>query len=206
MIYLVRHGQTAFNLEQRHHGHTDSPLTRLGREQARLAGNTLLTLVDPQNSVVFTSPLGRTLQTAEIIWRVARITAPIVIDPDLMEIGMGSAEGMTEAEMRERWPGAKTASAHESMTLQSPDGESLEALTKRLRRALGRVARHNAASRIIVSHGVSGRVLRALHLGLSSADVYRLDAPQDALFCLNDIGVTRYSISRTKSPLKARTS
>jgi probable phosphoglycerate mutase len=157
-------------------------------------------------SVVFASPLGRALQTAEIIWRIARIAAPIIIDPDLMEIGMGSAEGITETEMHERWPTSKAASAHEPMTLQSPDGESLEALAKRLRRALHRVARHNAVSRIIVSHGVSGRMLRALHLGLSSVDVHSLDAPQDALFCLKDIGVTRYSFSQTKSPLETHAS
>jgi len=37
IIYLVRHGQTEFNLERRHHGHIDSPLTELGRGQARRA-------------------------------------------------------------------------------------------------------------------------------------------------------------------------
>src|SRR6266542_2117883 len=102
-----------------------------------------------------------------------------------MEIGMGSAEGMTQAEMEKRWPGPQAVSASEAMSLQSPDGESLAALAELLARALRRVADHHAASRIVVSHGVAGRVLRALHLGLSNVEACRLDAPQDALFRLN---------------------
>ena len=104
MIYLVRHGQTDFNLERRHHGQIDSPLTELGREQARRAGEMLTTLIDPRDGVIFSSPLGRALQTARIIADVAAIERSIIVDPDLMEIGMGSAEGMTQAEMEQRWP------------------------------------------------------------------------------------------------------
>jgi Histidine phosphatase superfamily (branch 1) len=57
-MYLVRHGQTEFNLERRHHGRLDSPLTEQGREQARRAGETLATLIAPRDSVIFSSPLG----------------------------------------------------------------------------------------------------------------------------------------------------
>jgi probable phosphoglycerate mutase len=193
MIYLVRHGQTAFNLEQRHHGHTDSPLTELGREQARRAGETLATLIDPRDCVIFSSPLGRALQTANIIADVTAVQRPLIVAADLIEIGMGSAEGMTQAEMEKRWPALQAAAASETMSLQSPDGEDLEAFTERLDRALRRVADHYAASRIIVSHGVAGRVLRGLYLGLNTADAFRLDAPQDALFRLNGGEVTLFS-------------
>jgi broad specificity phosphatase PhoE len=193
MIYLVRHGQTAFNLERRHHGHTDSPLTELGREQARRAGETLATLIDPRDCVILSSPLGRALQTANIIADVTVVERPIIVAADLIEIGMGSAEGMTQAEMEKRWPALQAAAASETMSLQSPDGEDLEALTRRLDRALRRVADHYAESRIIVSHGVAGRVLRGLYLGLNTADAFRLDAPQGALFRLNGGEVTLIS-------------
>jgi probable phosphoglycerate mutase len=193
MIYLVRHGQTAFNLEQRHHGHTDSPLTELGREQARRAGETLATLIDPRDCVIFSSPLGRALQTANIIADVTAVQRPLIVAADLIEIGMGSAEGMTQAEMEKRWPALQAAAASETMSLQSPDGEDLETLTRRLDRALRRVADHYAESRIIVSHGVAGRVLRGLYLGLNTADAFRLDAPQDALFRLTGGEVTLIS-------------
>jgi probable phosphoglycerate mutase len=193
MIYLVRHGQTAFNLEQRHHGHTDSPLTELGREQARRAGETLATLIDPRDCVIFSSPLGRALQTANIIADVTAVQRPLIVAADLIEIGMGSAEGMTQAEMEKRWPALQAAAASETMSLQSPDGEDLETLTRRLDRALRRVADHYAESRIIVSHGVAGRVFRGLYLGLNTADAFRLDAPQDALFRLTGGEVTLIS-------------
>jgi probable phosphoglycerate mutase len=118
----------------------------------------------------------------------------MIVDPDLMEIGMGSAEGMTQAEMETRWPGSCVVSSSETMSVQSPDGESLEALARRLNRALRRIDNHRAASRIVVSHGIAGRVLRALHLGLSNAEALGLDTPQDALFRLNGSEVTRISL------------
>jgi broad specificity phosphatase PhoE len=190
LIYLVRHGQTEFNLARRHHGHSDSPLTELGREQAQRAGAALAARIDRNDAVIFSSPLGRALDTARIIAHVAAIE-DIVIDPDLMEIGMGSAEGMTELEMAEHWPGGQGVAVHGMMSLQSPDGESLHALAERLERALCRVVRHAAVSRIVVSHSVAGRLLRGLHLGLDTVHALRLDAPQDGLFRLNGSEVTR---------------
>jgi broad specificity phosphatase PhoE len=54
---------------------------------------------------------------------------------------------------------------------------TLEALAKRLKRALRRVADHHAASCIFVSHGLAGRTPRALHPGLGNAEALRADAP-----------------------------
>ncbi|MPZ32477.1 MAG: histidine phosphatase family protein [Rhodospirillales bacterium] len=182
MIYLVRHGETEFNVARRHQGHTDSPLTELGRRQARGAARALAGLVEAQHTVIFASPLGRALTTAQIIADTIGITAPIITDADLKEVRMGSAEGMTEAEMTERWPERHPLSAVDSLSFESPDGERLEALSTRLRRVLTRVVTHDATSRILVSHGVAGRVLRMLHLDLDPADAIRLDAPHDVLF------------------------
>lgn len=182
MIYLVRHGETELNVARRHQGHTDSPLTELGRRQARGAARALAGLVDAQHTVIFASPLGRALATSQIIADTIGITTPIIIDADLKEIWMGSAEGMTEAEMTERWPERHALSAPDSLSFESPDGESLEALGVRLHRVLMRAVAHDATSRILVSHGVAGRVLRTLHLGLDPADAVLFDAPQDVLF------------------------
>jgi broad specificity phosphatase PhoE len=182
MIYLVRHGETELNVARCHQGHTDSPLTELGRRQARGAARALARLVEAQHTVIFASPLGRAFTTAQIIADTIGITTPIVIDADLREIWMGSAEGMTEAQMTERWPERHTLSAIDSLSFESPDGERLEALSNRLRRVLTRVATHDAMSHIVVSHGVAGRVFRTLHLDLDPADAIRFDAPQDVFF------------------------
>ncbi|WP_203563851.1 phosphoglycerate mutase family protein [Deefgea sp. CFH1-16] len=67
-IYLLRHGQTKFNLERRMQGHCDSALTELGVAQARAMGATLRAeLGSLDNWQVFASPLGRTMQTAELV-------------------------------------------------------------------------------------------------------------------------------------------
>ena len=191
MIYLIRHGQTEFNLVHRHHGWTDSPLTPLGREQARRAGAALAGLIVPVATVVFSSPLGRALDTARIILDVADIAAPLTTDANLMEIGMGSCEGLTEAEMRLRYPELGEPSPPATMSLQSPDGESLEALAARLDRAPHRVLADPSGTRIIVSHGVAIRMLQALYLGRTVADVATFDAPQDAMFQLDHGSVSR---------------
>lgn len=191
MIYLVRHGQTAFNLERRHQGHVDSPLTQRGREQARRAGIALAALLDPPNTVVFSSPLGRAFQTARIVAEATAVERPIIVDPDLMEIGMGSCEGITEAELAKRWPGSEIPLTGEGMSFLSPDGESLAALAERLSRALRRVGDHGASSCIVVSHGITNRVMRALYLGLSPTAAVGMDAPQDALFQLHGGDIMR---------------
>src|SRR5579872_572266 len=195
MIYLVRHGETEFNTARRHQGHVDSSLTQLGQRQARAAGNMLAGLVDARDAIIFSSPLGRALVTAEIIADAIGITIPIIKDSDLMEIWMGSAEGMTEHEMSKRWPQRQLLSASDSLSFESPDGEHLDALSERLNRALTRVMVHPERSRVIVSHGVAGRVLRTLHLGLEAAEAIHFDAPQNALFRLEPGRVTRVSFA-----------
>lgn len=195
MIYVVRHGETEFNVARRHQGHVDSPLTQLGLKQAQGVGRALGELVDPRDTIIFSSPLGRALMTAEIAANVIGGNIPIIVDPDLMEISMGSAEGMTETEMSDRWPGRHALSASDSLSFESPDGEHLDMLSVRLRRALKRAASHAVQSRILVSHGVAGRVLRALHLGLDPAEAVRFDAPQDVFFRLSDREISRISFA-----------
>jgi broad specificity phosphatase PhoE len=185
-IYLVRHGQTEFNRQRRHHGHTDSPLTALGKHQAHRAGQLLKGLADPSDVAIWSSPLGRAAHTATIIAQELGVTAPIVFDPDLREIGMGSAEGLLDAELpglRSR-PGCGNGSS--SMTTTAPDGETLAALALRLDRALRQVHAHAAGSRIVVTHGVAARVIRGNRLGLDAAEAMRLEAPQDAMFRIDE--------------------
>jgi probable phosphoglycerate mutase len=195
MIYLVRHGETELNVAGRHQGHIDSPLTELGRRQARAAAKALVGRIDPHDMVIFASPLGRALTTAQIIADILGTARSIIIDPDLKEISMGSAEGMTEVEMTERWPERQATLAADSLSFEAPDGERLSALSERLRRALSRASAHTAASRILVSHGIAGRVLRTIYLKRDLAEAVRLDAPQDVLFRLGAAEVERIPLS-----------
>ena len=69
-LYLLRHGQTQYNLQGRVQGHCDSPLTELGASQAHAAG-AWLAAQGVSFERIFSSPLGRALATAEVAREVA---------------------------------------------------------------------------------------------------------------------------------------
>lgn len=186
MIYLCRHGQTEFNTVRRYQGQVDSPLTALGRTQATAIGRKLrgLTCGDIQ---IFSSPLGRAQQSAQLI--AAEVgNPPIMLDPRLMEIGMGAWDGLDDIEIEAEYPGARDGLPAGEWFFHSPDGESHATFSARLAAALADIARHPAPDKIIVSHGVAGRVLRSLHARLSHADALGAPVPQDAFFALHPDG------------------
>ena len=89
MIYIVRHGQTEQNLKKKLQGRSDFPLTELGREQAAAVGDAFREagIVFEQ---VYTSPLGRAVETAELIAG----DAPIDVEEALIEMDYGPYEGI----------------------------------------------------------------------------------------------------------------
>lgn len=180
-LYLVRHGQTAFNLARRYQGALDSPLTALGVQQAERMGELLATLVPAGTSMVC-SPLGRTRHTAEIIMRTAGLAAP-VIDPRLAEISLGAWDGMTDEDIEFAFPGARDGTTRWNWQFASPDGEGYDALAARLGAWLAE-ATASTAPLVAVSHGMAGRVLRGLYAGLDRDETLKQDVPQDAVFRL----------------------
>jgi len=88
-IYLVRHGETDWNKKLRIQGQADIPLNRTGRMQAEVAATYLSSI---QFDAVFSSPLSRARETAEIIIKDEKI--PIYIDERLKEISYGICEGL----------------------------------------------------------------------------------------------------------------
>lgn len=187
-LYLVRHGQTEFNLARRYQGALDSPLTALGIEQAGRMGALLATLVPPGTPMVC-SPLGRARRTAEIIARAAGLTGP-VLDPRLVEVSLGAWDGMTDEDIDFAFPGARDGTSRWDWYFASPDGERYDAMAARLGDWLAE-ATMKAGPLVAVSHGVAGRVIRGLYAGLDRDEALKLDVPQDAVFRLADGAVTR---------------
>ncbi len=99
-IYLVRHGETDWNAEQRIQGVSEIPLNDTGRRQARAAAEMLR---GGDWRAVYSSPLSRASETAEIICAELGIDG-IVADEVLMERSFGAAEGMTAAECTQQFP------------------------------------------------------------------------------------------------------
>ena len=90
-LYILRHGETLWNQQGRLQGQKDSPLTDKGRQQA-LAQGEVLRSVKSLPHIVFVSPLGRTLTTANL---AAPFIKTHVKDPRLLEINFGAWEGAT---------------------------------------------------------------------------------------------------------------
>jgi broad specificity phosphatase PhoE len=97
IIYIARHGETAWSLTGQHTGLTDLPLTKTGEMNARRLGERLKGLTFTK---VFTSSLQRAVRTCEL----AGFGGLAEIDPDLVEWNYGEYEGRTGAEIRAERP------------------------------------------------------------------------------------------------------
>jgi probable phosphoglycerate mutase len=188
VIYLVRHGQTVFNAAARWQGQVDSPLTARGLRQAAAAGETLRGIIADNDIAVFCSPLGRAHDTAKIIAEKIGYQNEMQLDPRLMEIGMGSWEGLTDYEIEQEWPNARDGLERHEWFFHSPDGETYDDILARTQDALSEIANHSAPIKIIVSHGVTGRIIRSIHANIPKNDALKLEVPQDALYRLSDNG------------------
>lgn len=186
-ILLVRHGQTQWNVAARCQGQMDSDLTETGRTQADQVGGILKRLMadipDWRDVVrLVSSPLGRTQETTRIINR--HLDLPVTLDARLAEVSFGDWEGMTRAEIEAANPWLADHGPH-GWQFQAPNGERYEGVRERL---LGFVAEVDRPT-IAISHGMSGRILRAHYAGLDQDAASRLAVPQDRVYRLTRAGV-----------------
>ena len=181
-ICLVRHGETEWNAQGRFQGQLDSPLTVLGRKQAGDMG-ALLAKVLPAGADIpmHVSPLGRTRDTAAILAR-HRPFSPVSFDSRLQEVTTGSWDGLDHAGIEAGWPGRLDGCTAFDWYFRSPDGEGYEAACERFRDWLRGVE----GPVVAVSHGLAGRLIRGVYLGLSRDAVLCLPVPQDVVWHLCD--------------------
>lgn len=196
-IILVRHGETRSNREQRVQGHRDSALTPKGVSQARRYGQTIRALVGAEPGWrVASSPLGRCAQTTGIICEIADLDfTTIAFDDRLKEIDAGSFSGLLKSELAARHPELMGGRGLDHWVFKSPDGESHAQLSARLAEWLASLAPDDKV--VCVSHGIAGRVLRGLYLGLDPSQAMATESPQDALFVLKDGRIERVACAET---------
>jgi broad specificity phosphatase PhoE len=152
IIYLARHGETAWSLSGQHTGLTDLPLTERGERNARSLGERLKGV---SFAKVFTSPLQRAARTCDL----AGFGVAAEVDRDLVEWDYGRYEGHTTADiLRERpdWQLFRDG---------CPGGESPNQVAARADRVVGRV-RAVQGDVLLFSSGHFLRVLAARWLGL----------------------------------------
>ena len=152
VLYLARHGETAWSLSGQHTGLTDLPLTERGERNARNLGPRLAGLTFAK---VFTSPLQRATRTCEL----AGFAAAAEVDRDLIEWNYGDYEGLRTAEIHEKRP------EWQLFRNGCPGGESPDQIGARADRVVSRVPAVKGDV-LIFSSGHFLRVLAARWLGL----------------------------------------
>ena len=155
VIYLARHGETAWSLTGQHTGLTDLPLTERGERNARRLGERLAGLTFAK---VFTSPLQRAARTCEL----AGFGSVAEVDRDLVEWDYGKYEGLRTAEIRAKHPDWQL------FRDGCPGGELPDQVAARADHVVSRV-RAIKGDVLIFSSGHFLRVLAARWLGSETA-------------------------------------
>lgn len=147
-IFLVRHGETAWNLEGRMQGHLDVPLTEIGIEQAKSAAEELAGI---SFGGFYSSDLQRADRTAlEITNKINQPSQPLF---DLRERNLGILQGFTRAEATEKYPEIVDAYTTNPNYL-IPDGESSNRFMQRCTNIVEKLAKqHLNQNVLIVTHG-----------------------------------------------------
>lgn len=167
-IFLARHGESDWNVEKRFQGHSDRPLTERGRKQA----HALADLVASEKiDAVYTSPLSRAQETAEIV-AVRAGLEPVAL-PELREVDTGSWSGLSRADVEARFP--EGFSRWRSGGSGWEDGETYEQMAERVIGALRTIAEDHPDGRVLViSHGGPIRAIHAAAEGVAIDDYRRL--------------------------------
>lgn len=175
-VMLVRHGETAANVEQRWQGHTDWPLTDEGEAQASKVGAEL-----PELDAVYSSPLLRARQTALAI--ADHHGLPIHEDDRLKEIGFGAWENMTRAEIEAADAAGFARLLAGEDVARGVTGETFMGVRRRMTGAIESiVARHRGGTVAVVSHGGASRAYLTGVLGIEFADRNRIRSLDNTAF------------------------
>jgi probable phosphoglycerate mutase len=168
---VLRHGETDHNAARIWQGHLDTPLSELGRRQADAVGPALAAL-SPHRIV--SSDLTRARLTAESVGRACGI--PVELDDRFREIDVGAWQGMSAADVADRWPQVQQALARGEDVRRGDHGETVAEVADRVGAALTEHLETLAPGQCLVvsTHGASGRTAAAWLLGLEPDLAWRV--------------------------------
>lgn len=154
--YLVRHGESISNVEERVQGQADVELSPLGRRQAAAVahwGRAMLDAADAPDATweIWSSPLKRARHTAETI--AGSLGLPVHIDEGLCELHAGIFQGHLWADLEARFPEAVARWRSGDVEYKIPGGESRAELAARGHGVLEKLGRRDVAGMIVVAHG-----------------------------------------------------
>lgn len=208
-FFLIRHGQSTANASGVWQGQLEFPLSEEGRLQARLAGKAM---VGQPIEAIYSSPLGRAFETAEIIAREAGFPGEIVPMADLMERHGGSLEGTTHAEREARNPELtrKLLVLPEEERWRLVGAETDDEVLARFEEAISDIrAGHAAGARlVVVSHGGVMRAFLRDRFGpgvlsgtvrAANASITRIGWPENGEPRLLELASTRHLSSTPRA-------
>ena len=176
-IYLVRHGQTAWNKEEIFRGRTDIPLDETGLKQAELAGEYFRGM---EIHAIYSSPLARAWQTAQKIAHFHNVKVQPL--QGILDMSFGKWEGQSHRDIQENDREIYQQWREKPHQVRLPGGESLDEVRARSMAALEGVIRENPGKTLVlVSHRVICKVLICAILGLDNSHFWQITQDTTAI-------------------------
>ncbi len=177
-LYILRHGQTEWNLLKKYQGQMDSPLTTLGQAQATMQGEILQAHLAGRTLPAYASPLRRAAHTAELA--LLPLGQQARHDSRLKEVHFGAWEGKTYVEVFGSDDIDRTKDRF-ARYFGSPAGENYDDISSRCRAFLNDLDGES----IVVTHGITSRILRGIWLGLKPESMLDLPISQGCVYHLH---------------------
>ncbi|SEW16390.1 probable phosphoglycerate mutase [Cognatiyoonia koreensis] len=178
-LYILRHGETIWNAEGRMQGALNSPLTERGKGHATKQA-ALLSDIDLTGFQILCSPQGRAFETASIA--LARKVPFIRTDDRLCEIGVGDWQGKLRHELQPDQPLDDGPDGPVGLYELAPNGEGFERLEARCLGFLSDLA----SPAVLVTHGITSRMLRSIIVGRGRSGVAEMPGGQGNIFHLKN--------------------
>ena len=194
-VYLVRHGQTDWNVGKVFRGRADRPLNGVGHMEAKAVAGAL---AEERIDAVFASPMKRAVETAGPTAQ-ARELAVITID-GLIDIDFGRWQGMAHDRVEKEDPKRFRLWNEQPHLVTFPGGESLGMVRRRAIKAMRSLAiRHEGRTIMVVAHRVVNKVVAAALLGLGDSHFWRIkqDPASISLFEIDGGYVTVHRLNDT---------
>jgi broad specificity phosphatase PhoE len=193
LIFLVRHAETAWNVERRFQGQTDVPLSITGEEQALKLGDWLVSQ-PVRIAAIYSSDLQRAIATAQPI--ADRFGIGPSYSTELRELNCGAWQGLTVAEVEEKNPGELQRWREDIRGFTLPGGESIPDVQRRVFSYIDNALKaHRGEAILIVSHGA------ALSAYIAAVNGWDMQETWDSHRArMSNTGVTTIAISHTGRP------
>jgi probable phosphoglycerate mutase len=174
-LYLIRHGQTDWNLEGRWQGHANVPLNENGRQQAAEIAQKLTSI---GLAAIYSSDLQRAIDTAQAI--AAATDLGVQIDPRLREIHQGKWQGMLAVDIEMRYGELLRQREDDPLSVAPPGGESVQQVRNRVIESIEEIRQRHPHERVaVVSHGFALAVVQVHYINHPLSKVWELIPPND---------------------------